>query len=217
MKQKPTWIVFDVGGVLLDWRSSSTYVANDILGLTRDQLFNVLYGFDDSASIGDRMNRGEFSAHEGWNLVFSELGIPEKYDDVMTNWTASKFWANDTLRLVRELSSAGYKLAIMSNSWLGLDKTDQTPHFPAELQLFDSIFDSASIGLTKPNEDFYAYVENSLSVVGEQLFFIDDNAQNIAVARDRDWQTFLYDIGEDNTGITANIHLRQKLLSRMRF
>lgn len=213
MKIRPDWIVFDVGGVLLDWRSSSSYVADTILGLTRDELFNVLYSFDDPMSIGERMNQGEISAREGWDLVFSLLNLPEQYEAVTTNWTAPKFWSTDTLKFVRELSEAGYKLAIMSNSWLGLDKPDQAQRFPAELQLFDAIFDSSSHGLTKPNEDFYDYVEKTLGAMGEQLFFIDDDAQNIAVAQGRSWKTFLYNLGEDNTGIAANIHLRQRLLA----
>jgi hypothetical protein len=54
---KPTWLVFDVGGVLLDWPSSSAAIAK-YLCITHDELFNALFDQSVKVGIGARINIG---------------------------------------------------------------------------------------------------------------------------------------------------------------
>jgi len=207
---KPTWIVFDVGGVLLDWPSSSTETAKH-LGVTHDELFDVLFDQTIKMNIGTRMNLGEISAHEGWTIILKELKKEHAPADVISRWFAWEFWLEDTLRLLAELHDHGYKLAVMSNSWLGMNDPTQKHLLPDEFNLFDKIFDSSEVRTQKPDAAFYEIVETGLGSNGEALFFIDDDQKNLDAAEQRGWQHFLYDMSGDQ-GVEANIKLRAVLL-----
>ncbi|HEU4966046.1 MAG TPA: hypothetical protein VFT53_01010 [Candidatus Saccharimonadales bacterium] len=54
------WIIFDVGGVLLDWRSSLDAIGSE-LGIARNQLFDVLFNQSVNVNIGARMNTGDLN------------------------------------------------------------------------------------------------------------------------------------------------------------
>ena len=189
---RPTWLIFDVGGVLLEWRSSLAAVADD-LGITRDQLFDVLFNQSVNVNIGARMNIGELTAEEGWRMVLQELGKEDVTPEhVLVRSHAPEFWIQDTLKLIPKLHDAGFKLAIMSNSWLGLTKPEKKDQFPKELQLFDMIFDSSVEGIRKPDPVFYGLVEQGTGCSGKDLLLIDDEPKNLEIAEKRGWQTFMY-------------------------
>lgn len=210
--KKPTWIIFDIGGVLLDWPTSSQAVA-DYLGVSKIMLFDTLFDQNVPMSIGAKMNVGELTTDEGWKMVLSSLGKEEcTTQDILTQWCAQDFWYKDTLALLRELKDADYKLAVMSNSWLGLTDPNMKVVFPAELGLFDHIFDSSVEKLKKPDPAFYEHVENKIKDSSDNLFFIDDDKKNIVAGQDRGWQTFLYDATDDD-GLSANKKVREILLS----
>jgi len=207
---KPRWIVFDVGGVLLDWPSSSMATAK-YLGVTHDELFDVLFDQTVKMSIGAKMNVGEISAHDGWTMVLKKLQKEHTPQDVISRWFAEEYWLEDTLKLLQELHQAGYKLAIMSNSWLGLTDPAKRAMLPSQLELFDEIFDSSVERTEKPNTAFYELVEQRIGDTGDDLFFIDDDQKNLIVAEQRDWQHYLYSMGND-AGLKANKELRRALL-----
>lgn len=157
------------------------------------------------------MDIGQISAQDGWTKVLHHLQSDHTPDEVIAHWYAAQFWLEDSLKLLTELKSHGYRLAIMSNSWLGLGGAKNRRILPRELQLFDKIFDSSQEKMQKPYTAFYELVERNTAMSSSELLFIDDDESNIKTAASRGWQTFLYDQGEDK-GIGANDTLRRKLL-----
>lgn len=109
--KKPYWIIFDVGGVLLDWPSSAAAAAT-YLGLAHNELFDVLFNQTVKMSIGAKMNIGEITAEDGWRMVLSEMKKEHAPEDIINRWYAREFWLEDTLKLIIELHKASYKLAI---------------------------------------------------------------------------------------------------------
>lgn len=207
---KPEWVIFDVGGVLLDWLTSSTKVA-EFLGVTRVELFDVVYDQNAKVSIGAKMDLGEMSAYNGWTEVSSYFNKSHTPDEIISRWYAKEFWLEDTLRLLIELEDAGYELALMSNSWLGFTNAIKKYNLPKELEIFNMIFDSSQEGVRKPDKAFYELVEYKTQTGGDKLFFIDDDQKNLDTAFSRNWQVHLYNMGKDR-GVQANAMLRKKLL-----
>jgi len=207
--QKLSYIIFDVGGVLLDWRLSSEVVAKK-LGVTHDALFDVLFDQSTDQNIGKRMTVGQLSSHDGWNEVIKKLNGTLTPQEVIDTWYSREFWFPGTLQLVTDLHNAGYPMAIMSNSWLGLTEHDKASVFPVEIGYFERIFDSSIEKLKKPDVAFFTLVERELNVKPETLLLIDDTEKNIQVAEHCGWQGFLYD-PLDN-GVKAAQELRTKLL-----
>jgi HAD superfamily hydrolase (TIGR01509 family) len=160
------------------------------------------------------MNIGIVSAREGWRAVLKTLGkIDENPEKIIHQWRAREYWLADTLILLRELDAAGYSLAILSNSWLGLTDAGERSTFPEEIDLFTYILDSSKEGIKKPDPAFYALAEERISVSGGLIFFIDDDAQNLLPARMRGWQTFHYVLGGDK-GLRSNEEVRDMLLGK---
>lgn len=208
-----TWIVFDFGGVLLDWMSSSHAFA-ETLNLIHDELFNSSYDLEAVENIGARMNVGKISGQDGWDAVLAKFNKQLPFCDIVTAWTAEPFWPKDTLKLIRDLKDADYKLAIFSNSWFGLTDPATQDLLPNEFRLFDIVLDSAVEKMQKPNPRVYSRLEERIGAHGADIFFIDDDQKNLLVAKDLGWESFLYSMGEDgNEVVLHNNKLRQLLLS----
>ena len=181
---KPEWIIFDVGGVMLNWRRSSADLAKK-LDVDRDVLLKTLFEF------APMMNLGKTSPRVGWEKILERLGSREDPDKIIKLWREKKYWYNGTLKLVRDLHMSGYKLAIFTNSWLGLTKKGNKQDLPPEIKLFKFIFDSSVEGLQKPDARFYELVEKKTNSSGRNILFIDDDESNLNSARERNWQVFL--------------------------
>lgn len=202
---KPRWIVFDVGAVLLDWPSSATATAKQ-LGVSPDELLKALFTY------APRMFIGEIKPLEGWRRTLKLLGSKEDPAKIINLWSDRKFWLKDTLKLARELHAAGYRLAILTNSWLGLADPSRKPFLPEELGLFEHIVDSSIEGVKKPNPAIFRTLEETIGAKGSYIFFIDDDRANIPPAEKLGWQTFSYKMGGNNRGRDSNRKLRSLLL-----
>lgn len=78
------------------------------------------------------------------------------------------------------------KIAILSN--LGpFDKKRIDDQY--DLSKFDNVFLSFEIGMRKPDKRVYEYVLEKLKIVPENILFIDDDIDNILMAKKYNWNT----------------------------
>jgi putative hydrolase of the HAD superfamily len=59
---------------------------------------------------------------------------------------------------------------------------------------FEKVYYSYEIGRRKPNADIYEFVMQDAQILPQETLFIDDNADNIATAKQLGWQTILLPI-----------------------
>lgn len=176
------------------------------IGVTHDQILDAMFKH------APEMNVGIISPQDGWKKILLDLDskaiLPQEAIEL---WRDRRFWVEETLSLVRDLHATGYKLAILSNSWLGLsiDGSDRT--MPREMSLFSFILDSSVEKLKKPDPSFYELAEETISARGPDILFIDDDAPNLVPAANRQWQTFHFEMGVEGTGKLANSTLRNLL------
>lgn len=78
------------------------------------------------------------------------------------------------------------KIAILSNL-MPFDKKRIDDQY--NLSKFDFVYLSFEVEMRKPNRDIYEYVLNDLGVKPEQILFIDDDSQNISMAKQCGWNT----------------------------
>lgn len=64
---------------------------------------------------------------------------------------------------------------------------------------FDQMHYSAELGYAKPAAEFYRAIEARTGLTPEAIFFIDDNAANVAAARDCGWTAAIW-TGNDTLG-----------------
>ena len=188
--KKPTWVVFDVGDVLLNWQTSSAALASH-LGVDKNKLLDTLFNYADDMFIG------KIGPEEGWSLILSDLGVKADPWEMILKWRDKSAWFQETLAVIPELNKAGYKLAIMSNSWLCLSDARDANLLPEELKMFVHIFDSSQLGVKKPDIKFYNLVEDGLGSKNDDIILIDDSLSNKVPAEKKGWHFFNY-ITKDN-------------------
>jgi len=145
-----------------------------------------------------------------WKHVLQELHMSDQFDAVLAMWWSAEHWILDTKLLIQELYRAEYSLAIFTTNWAGMGETTLK-----KLALSSCVahrFESSKEGLKKPDIAFYKLVEQRLHAHGQEIYFIDDTKMNIEVAKERQWRTFHFDLGNDR-GKTSNSMIRRELLA----
>ncbi len=188
MKQKIKAIIFDLGGVLIDW--------------------NPAYVFD--KLIEDEEKRKYFFQHvctHEWNEE-QDAGRPIKQatEELITvhpewkeaieafygRWTEMLGGAiEETVEILRQLNQTGnYKLYALTN-W-------SAETFPIALKLYDFLhwFDARVVSgeekMRKPDPLFYQILLDRYQLNAKETLFIDDSSRNIAAAERLGIQTILF-------------------------
>lgn len=78
------------------------------------------------------------------------------------------------------------RIAILSNL-MPLDRKRINDQY--NLGMFDFVYLSFEMGIRKPDGKVYEYVLNDLGITGENILFIDDDFDNIFMAREYGWNT----------------------------
>jgi len=72
---------------------------------------------------------------------------------------------------------------------------------------FDYIFNSAEIGLSKPNPNFFKYVLKKLKTKSKKCLFVDNNSKNVEVAKNLGFNTILFVTNKDFFRKIYNLNL----------
>ena len=192
-KRKTPAIVFDLGGVLIDWNPR--------------YLFRKLFN-------GDEERVEQFLAEvcpQSWNVQM-DRGYPfkkaieercqlfpdqaqylhaywERWDETISGAIPG------TVEILAELRDAGYPLYVLSN-WSAESYARVRAQFPF-LDWFDDLVISGQIGLLKPNRDIFDYLLEKVGLPAEECLFIDDRAENTEAAQQFGFQTVLFTSPEE--------------------
>lgn len=173
-------LVFDLGGVLMDW--SPYYLYCDTLGLNRQ-------------TVDAFLQEVNFTA---WNRELDRgRSFQQAIDDLSAAFPAYADWirAYDqryqaTVRgafqpvvdLLERLKLAGYPLHALSN-WSAEKFYTICPHYPF-FQWFDSLLISGDVGLIKPDAAIFELLLQRIGRPAQDCIFIDDHLPNVLAARD---------------------------------
>ncbi|MFH2040507.1 MAG: HAD-IA family hydrolase [Chloroflexota bacterium] len=85
----------------------------------------------------------------------------------------------------------GYKIALLSNSFIGARKKENANYHFQELT--DVIIYSHEVGLVKPDIAIYQMICDQLGMLPEETLFIDDEETNINAAHEFGMHTILFE------------------------
>ena len=180
-------IVFDMGGVLIDFnfdRTLNEYYPEEYHNIINELVFKN--------EIWRRMDAGLERSSDVIERVVPQL--PEEVREGMSAMI-SDFYPHmppveGMADLITKIKEAGYSVYLLSNA---------TPRFfdryldvPA-LTLMDGYFISALYKLLKPQREIYDAFCNKFSLKPEECFFIDDMPQNIEGAKDYGMSGFVFE------------------------
>jgi 2-haloacid dehalogenase len=178
----PQVVVFDLGGVLIDWNPR--------------YLYRRL--FDDEAAMEKFLTEvcsPEWNAHQDGTRSFAD-GIaelvaqhPEQAPLIQAyfdRWPEMVSGAIEgTVNLLGDLRTQGRRLFALSN-W----SAETYPHAERRfefLQWFEFVAVSGRLGVMKPQREIFDYVLQQGGLRAEECVFIDDSPGNVAAARALGW------------------------------
>jgi 2-haloacid dehalogenase len=189
-------IVFDFGGVLLDWNPRYLY----------DKMFN-----ENPADLDRFLTEVGFSE---WN-VQQDKGRPfadavaeleakfphyapyiRAYDERWEEFMGGPI--HGTVELLYAIKQAGYPLYALSN-W-SAETFGRIRHQYDFLNWFDTIVLSGTLKLIKPDPQIFNVFLSMVSRNAEDCLFIDDSKANIAAASQLGFQTILFESPEQLKG-----------------
>jgi 2-haloacid dehalogenase len=174
----PTAVVFDLGGVLIDWNPR--------------YLYRQLFEGDDEAMerflaevVSPDWNLQQ-DAGRPWNEAIETLTRqhPAQADLIAAYWDRWLETVGDaiqpTVEVLEELRGAGVRLFALSN-WSAETFPLARPRFPF-LEWFDGIVLSGEVHVTKPDPHIYRHLLKRHRLDPTHTVFIDDSAANVRAA-----------------------------------
>lgn len=181
-------VVFDLGGVLIDWDPR--------------YLYRKLFGGDDAAmetflatictsEWNERFDRGE-SFPEGVRALAA--AHPQYADLIHAYWERwPEMVAGEiggTVEILAGLRNRGVPLFALSN-WSTETFVRVRHQFPF-LDWFHGMVISGEVGLVKPDSRIYELLRDRHSLVPERTLFVDDKARNVEAARNVGFQAIQF-------------------------
>jgi HAD superfamily hydrolase (TIGR01509 family) len=185
-------VIFDLGGVVVDWSNSITYryIENKYRIPAED--------FKRIAELGiPEAQMGMISEGDWMRAVFKHFGDPpDDYEDIWEKTFKAAKFNEQVLELVKGLRLGGYKVAALSNiepsraRWLRQHRIEDN---------FDILIFSCDVGMRKPDlpdsrdGGIYELTLNRLRLVSGECVFIDDSSNCLMVAEAIGIKTILFE------------------------
>ena len=172
-------VLFDLGGVVLHWNNS--WLTDEIskqFDLSKEQFEQE---FENHLGI---LSSGKMTEQEFWKKISAKLDSSNliRQDSILEPVFRKLVSINYSVyNLTKKLKESGLSIGILSNTepvtYSVIEDLESFDHF-------DFKFLSYEIGLVKPDLKIYQHVVRHLPFKKEELFFIDDNTQNVKSAND---------------------------------
>jgi 2-haloacid dehalogenase len=162
-------VVFDLGGVLLDWSPTHVLSADDVEALDIDGAQRAL---DLGTPPGD--------VRERWRIANpTRTALVDRYFD---EWHRTVAGPNDdVVAILTRLRDRAVGLYVLSN-FSGELFRQARPRF-AFLEWFDGLVISGDEGVIKPDSQIYRVLIDRFGLTPSRTVFIDDREENVAGAR----------------------------------
>lgn len=162
-------VVFDLGGVLIDWDPAYVLDADDVLAL---DIAGVQRALDLGTPVDDVRARWlrEHAAHE--------LKLNRYFDDWHRTVAGP---VDDVVAILDELR--GDRVALYALSNFSGDLFRQVQHRFAFLEWFDGLLISGDEGVVKPDPQIYRLLIDRYRLEPDATAFVDDLEDNVAAAR----------------------------------
>lgn len=182
-----TTVVFDLGGVLLDW--DPRYLYRRLLAEHEVEAF-----LDEIDFAG--WNRGQDASARPWEDAVSELAgrhphrrdliaaYPQRFRETIAGPI------EETVALLRELDEGGARLLALTN-WSAETFAEVRGDFDF-LELFEAIVVSGEEEVAKPDARLFQIMLDRFALTPSATAFVDDSAANVAVAAELGFVTLQF-------------------------
>src|SRR5205085_239628 len=174
-------LIVDLDGVIRHWHGHELTALAESAGLSREDLGEIAF----EPELLNAAMTGTVVFEDWADEIGRRAGALFGCDPavITAGWIALSWRIDDeVVALLREVRAAGHvKLALFSNASTRLEADLEASNLHVE---FDVVFNSARLGLAKPDVEAFKKVAGLLEVPVERCLFIDDTRPNIAGARE---------------------------------
>jgi 2-haloacid dehalogenase len=187
--QEDPVIIWDVGGVILEWDSTQLAKKYDNGKYEKECL--AIFKHDNWV----KFDRGDLHYQDLLKIYNSQLNLPAiKINAMLTAGFHSLKPKWPVIHLVQQLKEAGYQQYCLTNGsreYLNYvtGKEFQLAYSFSLYELFneDQIVLSSSINRVKPEPEIYQYTLTQFKLQNRRIIFIDDSEKNVAGALAAGW------------------------------
>ena len=207
-------VIFDFGGVISSPLFVGIGAFEEAEGYPRGSLLRLMFGEThyigvEGRAVADALGadpdaaeyEGEVEDEPDWHLLEKgQLDIATYFDRVVERAPKvlgrpidmdayGRFWRTTApgvhwmvVHKMRELKERGLRIGLLTNNVKEFGDNWRAM-FPID-ELCEDVVDSSHVGMRKPDLEIYALTCERLGVAPEETVFVDDNADNIAAARE---------------------------------
>lgn len=185
MNQKPSAVIFDFGGVLLNLDLDSTFRAFADLGIPDfKRLFTLYHG----SPVFLDLEIGKVEPKTFAEAIIQEIGRPVPEQEIFDAWNAmladfrqeSLFFVD---RLRQIMPTYLYSNTNIIHYEVFQRRISETTPYHHLNDLFLRAYYSHEMGMRKPHPEGYLHILNEQGLKASDTLFVDDNADNIAGAK----------------------------------
>lgn len=183
IKENITNVVFDLGGVVLDWNPQK--IKEEFRG--NPKLPEVLFKIGFFQRNWTEFDRGMVTEAELLKQMEEASGFSEKECREFVDFVKHSLTdIPQTVRLIKDLSEKGYRLYCLSN--MAVEFYDYLKG-RAFFHYFDGQVISGLVKLVKPEKAIFQLLLERYDLKAKETLFVDDLEANIAAARQLGFQT----------------------------
>ncbi len=168
-------IIFDMGGVMIDWTPDHLLDKLGITGEDRETLKREVFKEIEWVAL----DAGTMSNDEAFRLVSKRLEerLWPAAEFMIKRWPELPFSEKEGIvALYKELREKDYKLYVLSNA--DIKQKDYFPRVPGS-EYFCGRVTSAEVDLLKPDKKIYEHICEKYDLKKEECYFVDDVALNV--------------------------------------
>ena len=166
------YFVFDLGGVLSVPMVSKKLYEQIKWKVSYEEFLDKFNNSEESIKV----HEGEISTKEFFEYLKRYMDDDITLEVFKNIYVNNNEFFNDTIEIIKKLKNLDYKVYLLSNL-KEIDYEKFIKHF--DISIFDELFLSFKLGMLKPNDDIYQYVINKLNTKPENIYFFDDNKENV--------------------------------------
>lgn len=196
-KNKKT-VIFDFGNILIDLDYPKCF-----------QSFDKVLGVDFSEGVPDntkeilhKFDRGHINV-EGFLWHLQQYNPEAEIRDVIAAWNSILGQVPlERFQMVEQLRGR-YNVVMLSNinelhiEYIHKDLKKRLGIEDFHTAYFDKVYYSCRIGMRKPDEEIYSFVQKDLGIPPSDILFIDDMSINIAACKKSGWHGMVHDTSKE--------------------
>lgn len=187
--------MFDMGGVI----ANSSSMQSICKELDIDENSYRLFQLDSKGrNTYQQLSVGEITVEYYWKnfSTNSKKEIKTDFFNSFYNPTINK----ELLLMLKKIKEKNYRIVCGTNT---IKSHFDEHHRLGNYDVFDFVYSSHLMGVKKPNIEFFKKVMKAEKVLAQNIFFVDDNQENIEVAKKLGMNSHLF-ISNENLINTLN-------------